>query len=61
MGISVSEQDVTDIVIANLPPSYDPVATTLMTRHGKLTISEVSSALLEYRLCMRESDLDLDC
>ena len=60
MGIPVSEQDVTDILIANLPPSYDPVATALMTRHGRLTVSEASSALLEYELRTRENNLDLD-
>jgi gag-polypeptide of LTR copia-type len=34
MGITVSDQDITDILLANLPPSYDSIATALIICHG---------------------------
>ena len=48
MGVNIGDEDITDVLIFNLPSSYDPVATALMTRHGKLTVSDISAALIEY-------------
>jgi hypothetical protein len=48
MGVTMGEEEITDALIFNLPTSYDPVATALMTRHGRLTVSDVSASLVEY-------------
>jgi gag-polypeptide of LTR copia-type len=58
MGITVSDQDITNILLANLPSSYDSIATALIIHHGQPTISEVSAALLEYEMWLKEGELN---
>jgi gag-polypeptide of LTR copia-type len=48
MGVNMGEEEITDALIFNLPTTYDSVATALMTRHGRLSVSDVSAALVEY-------------
>jgi gag-polypeptide of LTR copia-type/Zinc knuckle len=57
MGMTMGEEDITDVLIFNLPTAYNSVATTLMTQHGRLTVSDVSAALIKYESC-NKSDSD---
>ncbi|KAF5320477.1 hypothetical protein D9611_010695 [Ephemerocybe angulata] len=47
IGITLSADDITDVLIFNLAPAYSSLASTLMATKGDLKVSEVTSALLE--------------
>lgn len=47
IGITLSADDITDVLIFNLAPAYSSLASTLMATKGDLKVAEVTSALLE--------------
>ena len=47
IGIKLSSEDITDVLIFNLNNEYSSVASTLMATKEELKVSEVTSALLE--------------
>ena len=47
IGVSLSDQDITDVLIFNLDNEYSSIATSLITSKEELKTTDVKSALLE--------------
>lgn len=47
IGVEISDEDITDILIYTLAPEYNAVATSLMQSSEKLTIASITSALVD--------------
>ena len=47
IGVSLSDQDITDVLIFNLDNEYSSIATSLIESKEKLKTTDVKSALLK--------------
>jgi len=47
IGIQLTDEDITDVLIFNLQGDYSNIAASLTTAQGELKVSDVTSALLE--------------